>query len=73
MCDDPHEGLVYALRGQELARQLGTRYILGISVLNAVMCLLRTGEWERAAAMVEVAVEDDELGDFIDVGRAAAW
>ena len=68
MCDDPHEGLVYALRGQDLARQLGARYVLGISVLNAVLCLLRIGEWDRAAAIVEVAVEDDDLGDFTDVG-----
>ena len=68
----PHEGLEYALRGQELSRQLGARYLLGISVLNAVLCLLRIGEWERAAAMVEAALEDDGLGDFTDVRRAAA-
>ena len=36
------------------------------------MCLLRTGEWDRAAAMVEAAVEDDDLGDFVDPARAAA-
>ena len=69
MCDDPHEGLEYALRGQDLSRQLGMRYSLGISVLNAAMCLLRTGEWDRAAAMVESAVEDDDLDDFIDPAR----
>ena len=72
MCDDPREGLEYALRGQDLARQIGARYLLGVSVLNSVMCLLRIGEWDRAAAVVEAAVEDDGLGDFADVGRAAA-
>ena len=30
MCDDPREGLEYALRGQDLSRQLGMRYGLGI-------------------------------------------
>ncbi len=64
---------MYAQRGTELARQLGARYLMGISVLNTVLCLLRIGEWERAAAVVEVAVEDDGLGDFADVGRAGAW
>ena len=39
MRDDPRQGLDYALRGQEQARQIGARYFLGISVLNAVMCL----------------------------------
>ena len=72
MCDDPHEGLEYALRGQDLSRQLGMRYSLGISVLNAAMCLLRTGEWDRTAAMVESAIEDDDLEDFVDPARAAA-
>ena len=50
MCDDPRGGLEYALRGQDLARQIGARYVLGVSVLNTVLCLLRVGEWDRAAA-----------------------
>jgi class 3 adenylate cyclase/tetratricopeptide (TPR) repeat protein len=72
MCDDPREGLKYALRGQELARQIGARYLLGVSVLNATLCLLRLGEWDRAAALVDSAMDDDELGDFGDPARAAA-
>ena len=72
MCDDPRGGLEYALRGQDLARQIGARYVLGVSVLNAVLCLLRVGEWDRAAAAVDTAIEDDGLGDFSDVARASA-
>ncbi len=72
MCDDPRGGLEYALRGQDLARQIGARYVLGVSVLNTVLCLLRVGEWDRAAAAVDTAIEDDGLGDFTDVARASA-
>ena len=72
MCDDPREGLEYALRGQDQARQIGARYFLGISFLNAVMCLLRLGEWDRAAAAIDTAIDDDDLGDFVDPARAAA-
>ena len=72
MRDDPRQGLDYALRGQEQARQIGARYFLGISVLNAVMRLLRIGEWDRAAATVDAAIDDDGLGDFTDARRAAA-
>ena len=73
MCDDPHEGLEYALRGQDLARQLGMRYGLGISVLNAVPCACSgPGSGTAPHDRGRRAVEDDDLGDFADAGRAAA-
>ena len=71
MCDDPHQGLEYALRGQDQARQIGARYALGVSLLNEVLCLLRIGEWDRAATSVDGAIDDDDLGALADVARAA--
>ena len=70
MCDDPHEGLVYSLRGQggPPARRAVPP---GNQRAQHGVVPLRIGEWNRAAAVVEVAVEEDGLGDFADVGRAA--
>jgi class 3 adenylate cyclase/tetratricopeptide (TPR) repeat protein len=72
MCDDPRQGLEYALRGEDQARQIGARYFLGVSLLNEVLCLLRIGEWDRAATSIDVAIDDDDLGALVDVARAAA-
>jgi class 3 adenylate cyclase/tetratricopeptide (TPR) repeat protein len=68
----PRDALAYTLRGMELARQVGARYNMANSVANAVLCMLRLGEWDAAADAVDTALERDGLGDIAEVTLAAA-
>jgi class 3 adenylate cyclase/tetratricopeptide (TPR) repeat protein len=68
----PREALAYTLRGIEVARQVGARYNMGNNVANAVLCMLRLGEWDAAADAVDTALDRDGLGDIAEVTLAAA-
>jgi len=50
---DPGRGLALAREGQEIAQRLGSRAYSFLMVRNAVLCAIRTGDWEWAAAQLE--------------------
>ena len=68
----PREGLAYTQRGIDVARQTGSRYGLGISIINAILCLLRLGDWDEADRTLVDALDRDSLGDIPEVMTAAA-
>jgi tetratricopeptide (TPR) repeat protein len=68
----PREALGYTERGGQIARQVGSRYGMGLSVINGALCMLRLGEWDRAADAVATALDRDGLGDIAEVTVAAA-
>ena len=56
-----------------LARQIEDEVLPGRSTCSTHRCACSGfGEWDRAAAVVEAAIDDDDLGDFVDPARAAA-
>ena len=68
----PQEGLVQALEVQALSRQVGFRYYLGYGIVNAVVCCLLTGDWQRAEEQIRTALDEDGLGDMTIVWPTAA-
>jgi class 3 adenylate cyclase/tetratricopeptide (TPR) repeat protein len=56
---DPRIGLASARTGVTLARRLGVRGFLTISVGNGVGCAIRTGDWPWASAEIESTLTDD--------------
>jgi tetratricopeptide (TPR) repeat protein len=69
------EALAYTVRGEELARRAGSRYGMGIAVANAVLCMLRLGDWDAAGDAVDRALDRDALGDIesVTMGAALVW
>ncbi len=59
---DPRSGLASARMGIAIARRLGTRTSLSISVGNGVGCAMRTGDWIWAFAEVESALAEEANG-----------
>ena len=68
----PREGLDYTQRSIDVARQTGSRYGIGISTINAILCLLRLGDWDEADRTLVDALDRDSLGDIPEVTTAAA-
>ena len=59
---DPSSGLASARTGITIARRVGDRSSLGISLGNGVGCAIRTGDWAWAIAEIHVTLTDDVGG-----------
>jgi hypothetical protein len=57
---DPAAGLALAREGLEIGQRLGSRPYGFQMVGNAVICALRVGEWDWAAALLEEWLERDD-------------
>jgi class 3 adenylate cyclase/tetratricopeptide (TPR) repeat protein len=70
---DPRTGLASARTGVTLARRLGSRTALGISLGNGVGCAIRTGDWPWAFAELDSTLTEDIDGiDRLNVLEASA-
>jgi hypothetical protein len=70
---DPAAGLALGREGLEIGRRLGSRVYGFQMVGNSVVCALRVGEWDWAAAILEEWLEqevDDKLWIEFRVDRA---
>jgi hypothetical protein len=56
---DPRIGLASARTGIMLARRLGGRGFLSISIGNGVGCAIRTGDWPWASAEIDAILTED--------------
>jgi tetratricopeptide (TPR) repeat protein len=63
----PRDALIATRRSMDVARQVGSRYGMSGAVANAVLCLLRLGDWDAAVDAIAEAVERDGLGDLPEV------
>src|SRR5262249_19150379 len=71
---DPRAALEPARASVDMGRRIGSRHLLGIAVTNLVDVLLLIGEWDEAAAVLRMSVDDglDDL-EYIEAFRGMLY
>ncbi len=70
---DPAAAADAARAAVEQARRIGARRYFGGSTWNLSIALLELGEWDEVAALLEAAIDQDDLGGEEDIRWTQAW
>jgi class 3 adenylate cyclase/predicted ATPase len=70
---DPAAGAEAARAAAAHLRQAGDRHHLAIAVVNLAQALLMTGDWDRAEAELNQAIDGDGLADIEFLACHRAW